>query len=214
LEHLCQVYWPPLYAYVRRRGHPPADAQDLTQAFFCHFLTNNLIGVADQAKGKFRTFLLTSLSHFLHSEQVRAQAQKRGGQQPRLSFDNLEAEEEYQAAAATREASPEKVFDRRWAQQILAQARASLRKLYQQEGKAKLYERLESFLAADAGAAEYLAAALELEMTPGAVRTAVHRLRHRYGEMIRREVARTVGSEEEVEREYVYLRELLAETGL
>jgi len=211
LEALCRAYWDPLYAYIRRRGYGREEAEDLTQAFFAFLLEKQTLAQADPERGRFRTFLLTSLSHFLHGERVFAQAQKRGGGQLRLSLEELETEEQLHLTATARSESPEQVFDRRWAQQLLAHARANLRQLYEQDGKLKLFERLAGYLDQETDSGKYVAEALDLEMTPGAVRTAVHRLRHRYGQMIRGEVARTVGSEADVEGEYQYLRELVTE---
>ena len=144
LETLCRTYWYPLYAYIRRRGYSPEDAQDLTQEYFARLLKRNYPAQADRAKGKFRSFLLLTLNHFLSDDHERATTQKRGGGQPTVSLDGLNSEDRYRLEIAD-ELSPEKLFERRWAQTVLDQALARLRAEFVADGKAEHYEVLKVF---------------------------------------------------------------------
>jgi RNA polymerase sigma-70 factor (ECF subfamily) len=205
MEELCHTYWYPLYAYVRRRGYEVEEAQDLTQEFFAEMLENHWLKSADPKRGKFRSFLLGAMNHFLANDWRRAHTRKRGGGKPLISLDDT-AERRY-AVDATTDLTPEKIYERRWAWSLFERAVSRLREQYSAAGKAELYEALKSFLADDIDERDYTRLAAHLEMTHGAVATAVHRLRDRYRGLVREEVAHTVADPAEVEDE---MRSLLA----
>lgn len=209
LEKLCRAYWFPLYAYVRRSGHGPEDAQDLTQAFFEHFLENNALSRADRQRGRFRTFLLTSLQNFLTHEWQRACAQKRGGGRALLAWDELSPETRYQSEAGT-ELTPDKVFDQRWALTLFQQSLTRLREEFAAAGKSEHFEQLKDYLSAEAGEGGYARIAERLGISRSTVAVAVHRLRQRYGQLVRDEIAHTVDSPAEVEEELRYLIKLMS----
>jgi DNA-directed RNA polymerase specialized sigma24 family protein len=209
LNRLCGAYWYPVYAYIRRRGHSDEDAKDVAQAFFFHVLERNLLGSADRTKGKFRSFLLGALNYFLANRHDFEQAQKRGGGMVFISLDDKAPEERYALEPAD-ELSPEKLFDRRWAMDLLHHARGELLEEHRRQGKERIFEQLSPFLNEESGSGDYLPVASALGMTPGAVTTAVHRLRHRYAELIDAEIARTVASQEEIPSERHYLYEVLS----
>jgi DNA-directed RNA polymerase specialized sigma24 family protein len=209
LAELCRTYWYPLYAYVRRKGHEVADAQDLTQEFFARFLEKNYFGLADRRKGKFRSFLLASLEHFLAKEWNRAHRLKRGGGQTIIRWDHCDAEERYRLEPAD-EATPERIYERRWALTVLEQAMAALEAEYTAAGKKHLYEQLRVFISGEDDPAAYTDLAMGLQMSEGAVRVAAHRLRQRYAEAVRLELAKLVQKPEEIEAE---LRHLFAALG-
>ncbi len=204
LEKLCRTYWFPLYAYIRRRGYPAAEAQDLTQGFFMRFLEKGYLTHADQNKGKFRSFLLSSLNHFLANDWRRAQAAKRGCGQPPISLDEETAEGRY-ALEAVSNLTPEKIYERRWALTLLDQALARLQAEFVAAGHAAQFEHLQGFLTTEAGESGYGEVAKQLRMSPGAVSSAAHRLRQRYRELVREEIAHTVGSPAEIEDEIRWL---------
>ncbi len=208
LEKLCRTYWQPLYFYVRRCGRSVEDAQDLTQEFFARLLQHNRVGAARPEKGRFRSFLLASMNHFLSDEWDKARAQKRGG--GKVTFLNLEDAEAKLSEHATETLSPEKVFERRWAITLLEQVYQRLAEEYAREGKAKWFEALRGCLARGGGSARYAELAERLGMTEGAVKVAVHRLRHRYREVLRETIADTISGAEEVEDELRYLLRTLA----
>jgi RNA polymerase sigma-70 factor (ECF subfamily) len=208
LETLCRVYWYPLYAYVRRKGYGADEAQDLTQEFFARLLARNYLSVADRHKGKFRSFLLGSLEHFLAREWTKTHAQKRGGGQPVLSLDELNAEDRYRREPVDA-LTVEKIFDRRWATTLLEQAMSRLRAECAADNKADLFGKVESFLSGEKGEASYADVAAALKTTEGAIKVAVHRLRQRFGELIRAEIAQTVATPEEGEEELQYLMTVL-----
>ncbi|MGN6554949.1 MAG: RNA polymerase sigma factor [Verrucomicrobiota bacterium] len=200
LEELCRTYWFPLYAYVRRRGYAKADAEDLTQAFFARLLTKNWIGGVDHAKGKFRAWLLAALKHFLANEWDKAQAQKRGGGAALLSLDWQTADTQFQVAA-TDEPSPDKAFDREWALALLAKVIERLQQECAAEGRVKVFEQLKRFLTADKNQLAQSEIAQSLGVTEGAVRVAIHRLRKRYRQLLRDEIAHTLADAALVEEE-------------
>ena len=204
LEKLCRTYWYPLYAYVRRKGHSADDAQDLTQEFFARLLARNYVSVADRNKGKFRSFLLGSLEHFLAREWTKAHAQKRGGGQPILSLDEKDAENRY-LIEPSHDLTPDKIFDRRWATTLLDQAIAQLRDECVSDGKGDLFRKVERLLPGEKGEACYAQVAAELSVSEAAIKMAVLRLRRRYGELVRAEIAQTVAGPEEAEEELQYL---------
>lgn len=200
LEELCRIYWFPLYAYVRRQGHSKEDAEDLTQAFFARFLEKNYLEGLSSERGKFRAFLLASLKHFLANEWDRAHRQKRGGGVTPLSLDWQDAETRYQIDPADH-LSPDRLFDRAWAVALLERVIARLRDECLAEGRADLFDRTKLFLTVGKSAIPYAQAAAELGLGEGAVRVAVHRLRKRYRELLREEVAQTLSDPAQVEEE-------------
>ena len=202
LEHLCTAYWHPLYAFVRRHGHAPHDAQDLTQEFFARLLAHYYLGDADPAKGRFRSFLLGALKHFLSDEWDRARAQKRGGGQQPISLDAESAETRYQLEPAD-ESSAEKIYERRWALALLDQVLKRLRDEFTRDGKEHVFDELKSALTG--GKVPYPEIAARLDVKEGAVRTAIHRLRTRYRDIVRSEIAETVASPAEVDAEMQHL---------
>ena len=210
LEQLCRTYWYPLYAYVRRKGYPAPDAQDLTQAFFEQFLEANFLASVDRQKGKFRSFLLAALKHFLANEHDRANAEKRGGRQTFVSLDDETAEQRYLLEPISNQ-TPERIFEQRWAVTLLEQALARLREESTAVDNARQFELLKTFLSAESSDGEYASVAAQLGTTAGNVAVTVHRLRQRYRELVRREVARTVLSPADLEEEMHYLFTLLTE---
>ena len=200
LEELCRTYWFPLYAYVRRRGYAKADAEDLVQAFFARFLEKNYLAGLSAERGRFRAFLLASLKHFLANEWDKSQRQKRGGGAAHLSLDWETADTKFQVAA-TNEPSPDKAFDREWALALLAKVIERLRVECESDGKAKLFEQLKTFLMAGGGDAAQAAVAKTLGMEEGAVRVAIHRLRKRYRQLLRDEIANTLSDAAMVDEE-------------
>ena len=206
LARLCSLYWYPVFAFVRRRGHSVEDAQDLTQAFFTRLIEKEELGAADRDRGRFRTFLLAACQHFLLNERDRRLAIKRGGGQAHLSIDFAVAEERYQRSLSHHE-TPEHLFHRQWCLALLDAVLESMREDYVRAGNEELFDRLRGFVTMDDAAGTHADAAADLEMTAGAVKVAVHRLRRRYREALRARVADTVDSEEQVEEE---LRELLS----
>ena len=200
LEELCQTYWFPLYAYVRRRGQAKADAEDLVQAFFAKLLAKNFLAKLDGEKGKFRAFLLAALKHFLANEWDKSQRQKRGGGAAHLSLDWQTADTQFQVAATT-EPSPDQAYDREWALALLAKVIARLQTECAADGKGQLFEQLKIFLAAGKGESAQIEAAKTLGMEEGAVRVAVHRLRKRYRVLLREEIGQTLSDPAQVDEE-------------
>jgi DNA-directed RNA polymerase specialized sigma24 family protein len=208
LATLCETYWYPLYAYVRRLGHKADEAQDLTQGFFAALLEKRYVKAADRERGRFRSFLLTALKRFLSKERDRAHARKRGGDAPPISLD-LEAGDGRYALEPSHDVTPEAIYERRWALTILDRVIMGLRQNYAGAGKAGLFDRLKEFLTGEPDASPYERVARELGMSEGAVKVAVHRLRRRYRDLLRAEIARTVADPEEVDDELKYLLAVL-----
>lgn len=204
LEYLCQSYWYPLYAYVRRKGYAPADAEDLTQEFFARFVHKNYLSSVDKKKGCFRSFLVASLEHFLAKEWNRAHRVKRGGRFSFISFDEEMAERRYDSEPRE-EASAEALYDRSWALVLLEKAMDRLKKEYTEAGKGEVFEQLRGFLSADREDQKYAEAAARLQVSQGAARVAVHRLRARYGAILRETVAETLVRPDEIDAELKYL---------
>jgi RNA polymerase sigma-70 factor (ECF subfamily) len=200
LEKLCQAYWPPIYAFVRRQGHSPHDAQDLTQSFFARLLEKNSFAAADRAKGRFRSFLLGALKHFLANEWDKANAQKRGGGKAVISIDAESAETSIGFEPADT-VTAEKVFERRWALTLLDQVLKRLRQEYVSDGKEEAFNQLKQTLTEASRAVPYAEIAVRLRTTEGAIKVAVHRLRQRYRELLRSEIAGTVASPDQVDDE-------------
>ena len=199
LERLCRAYWYPLYAYARRRGYPPEEAKDLTQGFFADLLERRDLTTVTPEQGRFRSFLLAALNHYLANEWDRTQARKRGGGQPALSLDDESAEDRYRLEPAD-PATPETLFERRWAQTVVTRAVERLQAEYTQAEKGGLFEELQGFLS-DPKAAARAEIAARHSISLNAVDVAIHRLRKRYGELLREEIAQTVSRPEEVEAE-------------
>jgi RNA polymerase sigma factor (sigma-70 family) len=209
LETLCRTYWPPIYAFVRRQGHNPHDAQDLTQEFFARLLEKKSFATVDPARGRFRSFLLGALKNFLANEWDKARAQKRGGGQTLIPIDVQNAETSFAIEPADN-VTAEMIFERRWALTLLDKVMQQLRDEYVRDGKAVLFEELKSTLTGASRSAPYAEIAARLGTSEGAVKVAVHRLRQRYRELLRAEIAHTVATPAEVEDE---IRNLFAALG-
>ena len=208
LERLCRTYWYPLYAFVRRKGHPPDDAQDLTQAFFERFLEKHYVKDVLQEKGRFRTFLLTTLQRFLCDAFDHSTATKRGGGIPVIALDALEAEAQLDSATDSTQ-SPEAMFDRAWAETVVQSSVERLRAECEADGRASLFAELKLYLSRPADRAAYTVTGRRLGMSAEAVAMAVMRLRRRYRAMVRAEVANTVATPAEIDEEMRYLIDLL-----
>lgn len=206
LEQLCRAYWYPLYAFVRRQGYGPDDAQDLTQEFFARLIEKHYLQSVDQAKGKFRSFLLAALKHFLANEYYKATAQKRGGRASIVSLNAASAETTYAAEPAD-DASPDKLYERRWAMTLLHRVLAQLRAEYVEAGRAALFEQLKPALTGERNSRGYAEIAQSLGMSEAAIKVGVHRLRQRFRQLLRQEIGHTVSTQAEVEEE---LRALFA----
>jgi RNA polymerase sigma-70 factor (ECF subfamily) len=206
LESLCQTYWQPLYAYIRAQGHHPEEARDLTQGFFAVFLEKDFFADVDPEKGRFRAFLLASLRHFLANERRRDQALKRGGGTRVFSLDTVAAEEGSEILS-NGELTPLEVYEQRWATAVLERAMTRLRRESAAAGDTSQFEVLKQYLTSAEPQMPYREVADTLATTEGAITTAVHRLRQRYGRCLRTEIAETVGDRAEVDDE---LRHLLA----
>ncbi len=200
LEELCRVYWFPLYAYARRTGLAPADAEDVTQSFFAHFLRGHYLERLESEKGRFRAFLIASFKHFLSNERDRASRRKRGGGVLHVPIDVEAAEVRYGREPADH-LSPDKLFDREWALALLDRVLARLRSELEAEGRSRHFEVLRGFLVAGADPGTHAAAGAALGLSEGAARIAVHRLRRRYRELLREEIAQTLTRPERVEDE-------------
>jgi len=209
LQTLCQSYWYPLYVFIRRQGYTNQQAEDYTQAFFCRILEKKVLGMADSKRGKFRSFLLSTLKHFLADEHDRARAQKRGGGRTILSIDFEGADNQYVLEPADT-LSPEKLFDKSWALTVLERTMTRLKTELASQDKQELFEHLKIYLTAGKGAISYRDKAAQLDMTEGNVRTAVHRLRRRYRKLLRDEIAQTVTNEGQIDEEIDELFNALA----
>ena len=208
LEKLCRAYWFPLYAYVRRQGYAPHDAQDLTQEFFSRLLAGKELESVDRTKGKFRSFLLAAMKNLLANEWHRAHCQKRGGGSAHFSLDAVAAEERYQLDPVE-EKTPEDVFERRWAESVVDAVTRRLGEEFVESGFAGRFEELKTFLLAEQEPASYAEIARRLKMSAGAVRSAIYRMRQRYGELFRAEIAQTVTSLPEMEEEIRHFLKVL-----
>jgi RNA polymerase sigma-70 factor (ECF subfamily) len=206
LATLCGLYWYPLYAYARRRLDNVDDAQELTQAFFVQLLEKDYLQEADPRRGRFRSFLLAAFSHFLSNELGKLRAQKRGGGRQLITLDFQAGERQYHLEPADH-ATPETIFERRWALTLLEQTLACLREEFASAGKQSLFESLKETLTGEGPSRPYVQVARELGISETAVKVAVHRLRRRYQELIRAEIAQTVARPQDVDDE---LRDLFA----
>ena len=206
LAAVCTQYWFPLYAFVRRKGLSREEAEDLTQGFFAVLLEKNYLGAVDPQRGRFRTFLLSSCEHFLCNEWAKQRTLKRGGQ---VSFVSLEGAEDRYLQEPVGETTAEKVYERSWALGMLDIALAMLRGEFTKAGKANHFDVLGAFLSGEKQSLSYADAASRLHMTEGAVRVAVHRLRTRYGELLRQAIAETLADPRDVDEELRHLLSVL-----
>jgi len=211
LEQLCRAYWYPLYVYVRRRGYSPEDAQDLTQSFFERLLERDLLADLRPAGARFRSFLLHTMKNLLASEWTRAHAAKRGGASTILSLEDLNPEAHYQQEAVDTD-SPDAAFERLWAGAVLQNALDRLRQEQVTAGKGELFDSLADSLTGAAPSQPHAQLAVQLGMTEAAVKMTIHRLRRRYGELLRQEVAQTVATPAEIDEELRHLLGALART--
>jgi len=200
LQRLCETYWYPLYAFVRRRGYSPHDAEDLTQAFFARLLEKRDLASVDREKGRFRSFLLASMKHFLANEWKKGQTQKRGGGQTVLSLDYQSAEQNYAIEPAD-DWTPEKLFQRRWALTVLERVLSALRTEMVAANKEAAFDAVKDTISGGRGERPLSEVAAELGMTEGALKVWVHRLRKRYRELLMAEVSHTLADAENVEDE-------------
>jgi len=208
LETLCRTYWYPLYAFVRRRGHDSHEAQDLTQDFFADLIERESLQNVDRGKGRFRSFLLGALQNHLAKQRDKAHALKRGGQCAFVSIDEQDAEGRYLREPAG-QLTPERIFERRWALTLLENTLAALRQEYLRAGKLAVFDALQVLLSGEKGTPSSAETAAKLNLTEGATRVAVHRLRRRYGELLRAGIAHTVSGPGEIEDEINHLFRVL-----
>jgi RNA polymerase sigma factor (sigma-70 family) len=205
MDELARLYWFPLYAFLRRKGHPPAESEDLVQGFFTRLLEKDALAAADRSRGKFRSFLLASLTNYLANERDKARTQKRGGRSTILPIDTLDAESRYAAEPADT-MTPDRVFERRWALAVLDQVLSRLRDEYARRGQAATFAALEHVLTG-AEKAGHARIAAHLGISESAAKVAAHRLRKRYRQLLRDEIAQTVSDPALIDDE---LRQLLA----
>jgi RNA polymerase sigma factor (sigma-70 family) len=204
LDKLCHQYWYPVYAYIRCRGGSGEDARDLTQEFFLHLLEKHYLNAIDAPRGRFRWFLQAAVKNFLANEYDRSQTQKRGGKQIFLSLDMARAENMYRLEPVD-QLTPEKIFDRRWSLLVLDRVTDLLRQEYEKLGKGVYFDRLQPYLVGDDAEQSYRDLASALSTTEGAIKVAVHRLRRRFAEVLRAEIAETVSNESEIDTELRFL---------
>lgn len=209
LQELCQTYWYPLYTYVRRQGNDASEAADLTQAFFADLLQREDLKKVDPSLGKFRSFLLTALKHFLLNQWDKAKAQKRGGGTSPLSLDFGEADNRYRLEPSHAQ-TPDLIYQKQWAKTLLDRVTQSLRSEFVKRGKAHQFDKLKKFLAGKNNEETLGEAAHQLSMSEVAVKVAVHRMRQRFGEILRSEIANTVSTEEEIDAEIQQLFDVLS----
>jgi RNA polymerase sigma-70 factor (ECF subfamily) len=210
MEKLCRSYWRPLYAYIRREGHSPEEAEDLTQEFFARLLAKDYLRHLRHREGKFRSFLLTFVKRFLSDERDKAGAQKRGGGKTFFSLDETLAEEGY-LSASVNGFSPDQIFDRRWAQTVMERGLSRLREEYVAGGKEALFEQLKDIQPGEHGESSYADIGARLGLAEGTVKSAVHRLRLRHREVLREEIAQTVARPEEIDEEIRNLLTVLSQ---
>lgn len=209
LESLCQIYWSPVWVFIMRRGYTPTDAKDLTQGFFERLLEKGWLRAADEAKGRFRTFLLTAVSRFLAQERERQNALKRGGGQFTFSLDAV-ATAGQEISEPVAQDTPETSFDRRWAETLLDRVLFRLEGEFNRNSKQDRFKELKGFLTEDRGTASYAEVATRLGLSESAVKSGIHRMRQRYAELVREEIAETVASPEDVEAEIRHLLSIMS----
>lgn len=198
---LCETYWLPLYGYVRRRVPDIAEAHDLTQAFFVELLTKNYVGSATPERGRFRAFLLTSFKHFLSKEWHRAKAQKRGGGRVPISLDFATADSRISIEPVAVGLTPEQLYDRQWAVTLLGRIMECLSREFAEAGRSQHFEELKPFLVGEHSGTTYVDVAARLNMTTAAAKMAASRMRRRYRELLREEIAQTVSGPDEIDDE-------------
>jgi RNA polymerase sigma-70 factor (ECF subfamily) len=208
LEQLCRIYWPPLYAYLLRQCHRVEDAQDLTQEFFLRLIERGWLAHLQHQDGKFRSFLLTFLEHFLSDQRDRAKAQKRGGGVTFISLEEMQSEER-SAGAPADGLTPEQVFERRWVQALMDQATIRLREEYLAKGEIAIYDQLKDLQPNERGALTYVQLAAQWGMTEAAVKTAKHRMNRRHQQLLREVIAHTVTRPSEIEDEIRHFMRVL-----
>jgi RNA polymerase sigma-70 factor (ECF subfamily) len=208
LQELCQIYWYPLYTFVRRQGHDANSAADLTQAFFADLLQREDLKKVDPELGKFRSFLLTAMKHFLINQWDKAKAQKRGGGKSPLSLDFGEADNRYRLEPSHAK-TPELIFQKQWAKTLLDRVHQTLRAEFADRGKAHQFDKLQRFLAGKSEDETLATAAAQLNMSEVAVKVSLHRMRQRFGELLRAEIQQTVSTPEEIDSEIQQLFEVL-----
>lgn len=209
LADLCRTYWYPLYAFVRRKGYDPHDAEDLTQEFFARLLEKNYVAQADRERGRFRTFLLAALTHFLADEWDKARRLKRGGGQKMISFDAASAEERYRAEPVDH-FDAARLYERRWVTTLFDKVLERLENEFRDSGKAALFASLKASLLAEESGSTYAEVGARLGLKEDAVKQSVHRMRRRYRELFREEIAQTVAGPGEVEDELTHLFAVLS----
>ena len=209
LEALCQAYWYPIYAFVRGQGIDPEESRDLTQAYFALLIEKGYLEDFDPSLGRFRVFLRASVKHFLSKEREKASAWKRGGHAQIISLDAEEVEGRYRMEPVDR-LTPEEVYERRWALTILERVLGELRQEFEGEGRERDFERLKGFLTGEEPRLPYREVAAELSTSEATVKTSVHRLRQRFGHLLRRLIAETVAGPEDVDDEVRYLLGVIA----
>lgn len=209
LEVLCQTYWFPLYAFVRRQGCQADQAADLTQGFFAQLLEKDWLGKINHQEGRFRNFLMVAMKHYISNERAKDRAQKRGGGRPLLSLNMDRAETRYRIEPA-HETTPEQVFERQWALTLLDQVLVSLKTEYSQKDKGQVFDLLKHALTGQRDQLDYGQLAEQLSATEGAVRVMVHRLKQRYRQLLREHIAHTVATPEEVDLEMQHLKKALS----
>jgi DNA-directed RNA polymerase specialized sigma24 family protein len=212
LAELCHVYWPPIYAYLRRHGYDRQDAQDFTQSFFQHILENETLRRASRERGRFRNFLLGALKFCLADEHMRRRAQKRGGDLKFISIDDLEAEELYHQRIG-RDLSPDELLDARWAGVLLDRTIEALRREFVANGKAEMFETLSPFLDGEKASVPYETVAKRMGISLGSLKTLIHRLRRQFATTLRREIMNTVSAPHEIDGELRRLRTVFARAG-
>lgn len=209
LEDLCQIYWLPVYAFIRKRGHSPEAAEDLTQEFFAHILHSDFLNKAEASRGRFRSFLMASIENFLRVEHRNATTQKRGGGWQRLQIDDEDVERSLQAELADT-STPEVIFERQWGRTLLGRVLQTLEQEFTKTGRSALFQALKPHLAGDPGALPYQAIALSVGATLTGIKVTVHRARKRFQEILRAEVTPLVANAAEVEDEIRHLLRLLS----
>jgi len=212
LEKLCKAYWPPVNAHVRRQGYAVHEAEDLTQEFFSRILADDSLTSIAPHKGRFRSWLLAALRNFLINEWKRTTARKRGGGQPVFSLEAMEPQQR-EACEPRDHETPETAYDRHWAETVLARANARLRREYEAAGQGTRFETLKTYLLQGDGSVPYETSAQLLGLTESAVRSAIYKLRQRYGAVVRAEIAETLDHEDGVEDEMRHLLAVLRHSG-
>jgi DNA-directed RNA polymerase specialized sigma24 family protein len=209
LAELCGAYWFPIYSFVRRQGVSAPEAEDLTQGFFTRLLAKDYLKDVEREKGRFRSFLLVACKHYLANERDHARAVKRGGGRPVLSLDTGEAEDRY-VLEPSHQLTPERLYERQWALTLLARVLSRIRNEFVEDGRESAFEMLKVFLTGESGSSGYRALAADMATTEGAVKVAVHRLRRRYRDLIRAEIAATVEGERAIDDEVRHLMAALS----